>query len=271
MQAVVHNEGESPLEIFVTLEAHEVELLARGSWKTLARILNASESDVADVAERMLTRRETTSFVQELVLAKASEQACAACGVDFVLTPRARLLDDAPFDEHAGLRFVVQAFPVPTLDLDLDRPIAQREGETAEAAIRRALTARINGVVPEALVDANYALKKTQFQNELAEQGITYRAYRIQHGVKPHDVESALADEALSELLEDIALDLVFFRKGLRVEEADERAALAAFGIEDAARLKRDLAETGRTHLFAQKNRRACARRWVAEHLVQRP
>ena len=134
--------------------------------------------------------------------------------------------------------------------------------------VRRALRARLHGVIPGALAEAAARERRAAFDRELADAGVTYREYRIEHGVKPAEVDARLREEALAQLEEDIALDLVFLRKGLAASEDDEHAVLSriASGREDDAR--REFLETGRGYLIAQKARRRAALRWAAENLI---
>lgn len=132
------------------------------------------------------------------------------------------------------------------------------------------LRARLNGTVPDALVDDAFSRKKEEFMAELAESGITYREYRIANRVKPQDVKDALADEAFDDLTRDIALDTVFMKQGLETTVEDETAVLADMAPGREASLRGELEATGKLWMLAQKTRRATALRWAMGHLLEK-
>ena len=123
--------------------------------------------------------------------------------------------------------------------------------------------------MPQALLDEATKERREEFRGELASKGQTYREYRIEHGVKPAEVEERLEAEARKALEEDIALDLAFMRKGLEATEGDEFAALSRLKPGSEIELKREFLETGHACLLRQEARRGAAVRWAVENLVQ--
>ena len=185
----------------------------------------------------------------------------------FLLTPQFVVPDE--WDEDQAISFTTRAFPVPDMELDLESPIAVGEDETPEEAARRALRQRLHGTMPQALLDEAAKERREEFRGELASKGQTYREYRIEHGVKPAEVEERLEAEARKALEEDIALDLAFMRKGLETTEDDEFAALSRLKPGSEIELKREFLETGHACLLRQEARRGAAVRWAVENLVQ--
>lgn len=228
-------------------------------------------------AHSMLTAREQQTFLSELAMARAAELAFAEKGVPFMLSPE--VMPESTYREGEPFSFLARVHEIPAMELDIEEfmpPADESEapdasgGDSAasdEARALRILRARLHGTMPESLVRAYLKRKKDAFHASLDEQGLTYREYRIQNNLKPHEVEDGLYDEALDELAEDIALDLVFQRYDLGIEPTDEAAALTALASGLENEFKRELTETGRSHLIAQKARRLRALHWAAERL----
>ncbi|MDO4442791.1 MAG: hypothetical protein Q4B69_02860 [Slackia sp.] len=148
----------------------------------------------------------------------------------------------------------------------------RRAEETAVASdeefVAETLRARLNGVIPETLLRDALARKKDAFLARLGEKGITYREYRIAHGVKPQEVQDALYDEAFDELSRDIALDTLFFTQNLAIASEDEQAVLTEMAPGREKSLYAELEATGKLWMLRQKTRRAAALRWAVEHLL---
>lgn len=266
MDIQVIDENRSPIEIVVSLSAEETGVLARGAWARMARVLKTDDEHVREKVAAMFTRREKAQALAGIVMANAAQQAFDTLGVTFLLTPQFKLPDE--WDENEAITFTTRAFPVPDMELDLESPIAVGEGEMPEDAARRALRQRLHGTMPAALLEAATKERREEFRTELAAAGQTYREYRIEHGVKPTEVEQRLEDEARGKLEEDIALDLAFMRQGLEATHADEFAALSRLKPGSEAELKREFLETGHACLLRQEARRGAAVRWTVEHLI---
>ena len=267
MEIQVIDEHRCPIEASISLNAEEAIKLSRGTWQRIARILKVDISQVREKATSMFTRREIAQALAGVSMANAAQQAFDTLGVTFMFTPKFTVPDD--FAEGEALSFTARAYPVPDMQLDLDKPIATQEGEAPEEAVRRALRARLNGDIPNALIEAGLSQAHHEFKNQLAEQGKTYREYRIENGVKPSEVDERLAKQSRQQLEEDIALDLCYLRQNLQFSEQDELDALASLAPGSEAELKREFLETGRICLLSQQARRRAAVRWAVENLVQ--
>lgn len=263
----VIDENRSPIECVVSLSAEETAVLARGAWIRMARLLKTDDEHVREKVDAMFTRREKAQAVAGIVMANAAHQAFDTLGVTFLLTPQFVVPDE--WDEEQAITFTTRAFPVPDMELDLESPIAVGEDETPEEAARGALRQRLHGTMPQALLDEATKERREEFRGELASKGQTYREYRIEHGVKPAEVEERLEAEARKALEEDIALDLAFMLKGLEATENDEFAALSRLKPGSEIELKREFLETGHACLLRQEARRGAAVRWAVENLVQ--
>lgn len=148
-------------------------------------------------------------------------------------------------------------------------PSFERKGGTDdEEFVAETLRARLGGIIPDALLRDALARKKERFLAELGEKGLTYREYRIAHGVKPQDVQDALYDEAFDELSRDIALDTAFVKQNLTVSQDDEAAILTDMAPGREESLLAELDATGKRWMLEQKARRAVALRWAVEHLL---
>lgn len=267
MDIKVVDENRSPIEIEVSLTAEEAGVLARGAWLRMARVLKTDDEHVREKAERLFTRRERGQALAGVAMANAAQQAFDTLGIPFLLTPQFKIPDE--WNESEAISFTTRAFPVPNMELDLETPIECGEGETPEQAARRALRQRLHGAMPQALLDEATKERREKFRSELADAGQTYREYRIEHGVKPAEVEERLEAEARERLEEDIALDLTFQRMELEVAEQDEFDALSDLKPGSEAELKREFLETGHACLLRQQARRRVAARWAAENLVK--
>ena len=244
MDIKVIDENRSPIECVVSLSAEETAVLARGAWIRMARLLKTDDEHVREKVDAMFTRREKAQAVAGIVMANAAHQAFDTLGVTFLLTPQFVVPDE--WDEEQAIAFTTRAFPVPDMELDLESPIAAGEGETAEETARRALRQRLHGTMPQALLDEAVKERREEFRGELASKGQTYREYRIEHGVKPAEVEERL-----------------------EATENDEFAALSRLKPGSEIELKREFLETGHACLLRQEARRGAAVRWAVENLVQ--
>ena len=95
----------SPFEIDVRLEAEEVDSLAAGAWKRMARILKCDESRVRQRTDELLTAREIQKFLEETIMARASETAIEKTAPLFMGAPELEsnspLREQEPFSFHA--------------------------------------------------------------------------------------------------------------------------------------------------------------------------
>lgn len=270
----------SPFEIDVHLEAKEAVDLVNGAWKRMARILKCDESRVRQRTDELLTAREIQKFLEETIMARASETALEKTAPLFMGAPE--LESNSPLREQEPFSFHVRVYPVPSMGIDCEAPIVRRRPKAAKDGARRtsslsdralvqeALRARVNGTIPDRLLRKALALKKEQFQQYLADKGLTYREYRIAHRVKPQEVEDELYDEAFDELSTDIALDLVFIKQGLSVDQDKIDATLAELAPGKEKELLEELTATGKTWMLHQKARRDVALDWAVGHLLQR-
>lgn len=268
----IFDEQAAPFEATVALDAGETDALIAGAYARLARVLKCSEADARNRARDLLTERELSTFLTTIIMARAGVQALAEAGPMFIGEPRTSALEHLA--EHAPFRFRVSAHPLPAMNLDTQTPIdcankpERFRNLDDEAYVAEVLRARLNGTIPDALMNDALTRHKDAFMAQLGEQGLTYREYRIEHGEKPQDVQDMLYDEAFDELSRDIALDMVFAEQGLRVAPADEQAVLSesAPGREEA--LREEFEETGRMWMLQQKARRAVALKWAVDHLA---
>lgn len=270
----------SPFEIDVYLEAEEVTSLASGAWKRMARILKCDENRVRQRTEELLTTREIQKFLEETIMARAAETALEETAPLFMGAPE--LEGDSPLREREPFSFRARVYPVPSMDVDCETPIVRKRPKAAKDGtqstsslsdrdfVRETLRARVHGTIPDRLLRKALALKKEQFQQHLADKGLTYREYRIAHRVKPQEVEDELYDEAFDELSTNVALDLVFIKQELSVSQDKIDATLAELAPGREKELFDELSATGKTWMLHQKARRNVALDWAVEHLLKR-
>lgn len=287
MEISVFDENAAPFSAEVALSAEEVDALVDAAFARLARVFRRSGDDARTRAEELLTAHELTTFLHETAMARAGEHALAEVCPLFLGAPKTEPLSD--FREHAPMEFRITAHPVPAMNLDMETPIPKRRRKkaadereknlAAKAAgddrskreyVCETLRARLNGIIPDALLRDDLARKKEEFLSELDEKGITYREYRIAHGVKPQDVQDALYDEAFDELSRDIALDMVFIAQKLSVTHADETRILTEMAPGREPALREELEAAGKLWMLSQKARRDVALRWAVEHLLEK-
>lgn len=180
-----------------------------------------------------------------------------------------KLTPDAPVEnETAGIpasdaRAANEAETAPSFER-----LEKKGSVDDEEFVAETLRARLGGIIPDALLRDALARKKERFLAELDEKGLTYREYRIAHGMKPQDVQDALYDEAFDELSRDIALDTVFVEQNLTVSQDDESGILTDMAPGREKSLLAELDATGKRWMLEQKTRRAVALRWAVEHLL---
>lgn len=269
----------SPFEIDVHLEANEVADLANGAWKRMARILKCDEDRVQQHTEELLTAREIQKFLEETIMACAAEAALEETAPLFMGAPEFEI--NSPLRNQEPFSFRARVYPVPSMDIDCETPIVRKRPKAAKDGTRRTsslsdrdlaqetLRARVHGTIPDRLLRRALALKKEQFQQHLADKGLTYREYRIAHRVKPQEVEDELYDEAFDELSTDIALDLVFIKQELAISQDKIDATLAELAPGREKELFNELSATGKTWMLHQKARRNVALDWAVEHLLE--
>ncbi|MBE0476336.1 MAG: trigger factor [Coriobacteriia bacterium] len=102
--------------------------------------------------------------------------------------------------------------------------------QTIEREARRALAERVEGEVPQAMVDSAKDAMTRDFFNSLEARGITLKDYVNATDVDPEQIERDIAEQAERSVREELALEALFRAKGMEVADEDVDASLAEMG-----------------------------------------
>ncbi|ACV23083.1 trigger factor [Slackia heliotrinireducens] len=253
----------------VELDAHETDELVQRAYERFGRLIKADPGTERERAAELLTDRELERFVAESVMAVAADDAMARLDRNVMFVPQCERRE--PLREHEPFAFAVKTCTVPDMNLDLDTPIQVPEGEDAARRVVNALRNRLNGTVPDAHLKRQRAIVDNDFRQELRDADMSERDYRIEHRLKPDALEARLRQRAMDELTKNIALELVFLRKGLEAGTQEEDAMLSAFAPGNEEALRQDMADSGRLCLLYEEARRHAALDWAVENLTDQP
>lgn len=152
----------------------------------------------------------------------------------------------------------------------LDENKAAGRVRQLERDARQALMDRLEGDVPQTMVDSKANQMFEEFFEGLAERGVTMEKYVEATGVDPSQVQADIALEAGSRVRDALALEALFRVEGLEItdaEIADELASLAADEKTDVATLAARLAAGGLMPLVRETMMHRKAVRWLMDNV----
>ncbi len=105
--------------------------------------------------------------------------------------------------------------------LRIDTQKASAYDRMLEERIRAALAAKLEGDVPESMVQTRTEQMTRDFMNMLEGRGITMPDYLASTGVSLEQVNGDIADQAASSVSEELALEALFRARGMEVADTD--------------------------------------------------
>ena len=129
----------------------------------------------------------------------------------------------------------------------------------------RALAERLDGEVPETMVDEASASLMQDFFNQLQRQGMTLDAYLKQQDITSAQFREDIQAQATDVAAQDLALDAWAAEKGFEVTDEDIREEFVKSGAEDPDALMAEWRKNGQMHLVRQ----GILRQKAAENAVE--
>jgi trigger factor len=139
-----------------------------------------------------------------------------------------------------------------------------------ERDARAALSERLVGDVPEAMITSMTSQMFEEFFQSLSERGITMEKYVEATGVAPERIRDDIAVEAAVRVKNDLALEALFVHAGLEISDAeiaDELSKLAEEQKTDTATLMQRLSAAGLMPLVIEDLTHRKAVRWLMENV----
>ena len=134
-----------------------------------------------------------------------------------------------------------------------------------ESRVLRALAERLDGEVPETMVDEASASLMQDFFNQLQRQGMTLDAYLKQQDITSAQFREDIQAQATDVAAQDLALDAWAAEKGFEVTDEDIREEFVKSGAEDPDALMAEWCKNGQMHLVRQ----GILRQKAAENAVE--
>lgn len=150
----------------------------------------------------------------------------------------------------------------------LDENKAVAHTRLIERAALAALAERLEGEVPQGMVDARIAAMNEEFFENLRTQGFSIADYEAATGLTNEEINADLAREAALRVREDLALEALFRAEGLAYtdEEVDEElATLAGDEKLPVADVRRRLIASGVMSLVRERLIHRHATRWLMD------
>jgi trigger factor len=149
---------------------------------------------------------------------------------------------------------------------NLDESRAAGHARRVEMLAREALASRLEGEIPEVMVESRVTSMTRDFFDNLEERGISLPDYVQATGVQVEAIQSDIAVQAALRVKEELALESLFRAKGMRVTEGDLAAAFLdlAGGDEDGAEtMRQNLVEAGVTPIVKESVVHQKALEWL--------
>lgn len=112
------------------------------------------------------------------------------------------------------------------------------------------LRERVEGDVPEAMVEEAETSLLQDFFGQLQQAGMTFDAYLGSQGITPDQFKADLKAQSADHVKEELALEAWARHNNMEVTDEDISAEFAKTGVEDPAALEQEWREAGRLHLI---------------------
>ena len=121
-----------------------------------------------------------------------------------------------------------------------------------EGRVLTALAERLEGEVPENLIEDSEATLLQDFFTQLQRQGLTLDAYLQQSGITSQQFRDDVKQQAADMAKQDLALDAYAAHAGIEATENDIRDEFVSAGAEDPDKLMEQWRENGQMYLVRQ-------------------
>lgn len=142
----------------------------------------------------------------------------------------------AGFDSVAEMRNSIKQ------QLDRSKDVGHRRALEDES--RKALAARLEGDVPEAMVDSTTQQMVRDLANSIESQGMTLNDYLVGTGMTYEELTADMKERAEQAVREELALEALFRQQGFEVTDADIDAEIAPFVDEASGKSLEKLRES---------------------------
>jgi trigger factor len=152
----------------------------------------------------------------------------------------------------------------------LDENKAQAHGRLIERGAREALSARLEGDIPQALIGSRAEAMTEEFFDSLKDQGMTIQDYLEATGVTQEEIEKDVATEAVLRVRDEMALEALFRQAGLELDEAEVDHEVEKLATEEkvpVARMRERLIEAGVMAYVRERIVHRHATRWLMDNV----
>jgi trigger factor len=147
---------------------------------------------------------------------------------------------------------------------------AAHKQEVEMAAIRE-LTSRLEGDIPEEMVQSRASSLMRDFLDNLEGRGISLQQYVEITGTAPQKIQEDLGNDAVRRVREELALEALFRAQGLEITESDVDEALREITSGDVAaalNLRDELVANGALPILREQVTHRKALDWLIESVV---
>lgn len=141
----------------------------------------------------------------------------------------------------------------------------EAESKNMEIALR-ALTERLEGDIPAAVLDATVDSMIEDLKMQLMYQGMTFETYLTNAKTDEDQLQKDAAAQARGNLSRGFALDAIFRHAGLTLSDDDITEALSVMAPGNEKEMREKLEETGRLFMLEESAERMKAGKWVLEN-----
>lgn len=150
----------------------------------------------------------------------------------------------------------------------LDQSKAVGHGREVERSARAALAERLEGEVPETMVENTHSQMMRDFITGLETRGISMQEYFKATNGNLADLEEGIGEQARQAVTEELALEALFRRQGWAVTDEDidaEISELAGSSDTDPAELRQKWAESGVLSVLREQIMHRRAVQWLLD------
>lgn len=140
-----------------------------------------------------------------------------------------------------------------------------------EVAAGRELTSRLEGEVPQEMIDGRANSMLGDFLDSLRERGVSIQDYLQMTGITPEKLQSDIKEQAAVRVREELALEALFRAQGLEVTDRDVEDSLREItgGDEQAAEeLKASLVVNGALPILREQVMHRKALKWLIDSVT---
>lgn len=109
---------------------------------------------------------------------------------------------------------------------------------------------RVEGDVPESLVEQAETSLLQDFFGQLQQAGMTFDAYLASRNITPDQFKADLKAQSADQVKEELALEAWARHNNMEITDEDVTAEFAKTGVEDPAALEQEWRDAGRLHLI---------------------